>query len=60
MLYKKMGDFECKKGFEQDSQSLFCMSAIDIIIEILSFAYLTLAQHFLLYYVADIYFQLIL
>ena len=55
-----MGDFECKKGFEQDSQSLFCMSAIDILIEILSFAYLTLAQHFLLYYVAKIYFQLIL
>ena len=47
MLYKKMGDFECKKGF-------------DILIEILSFAYLTLAQHFLLYYVAKIYFQLIL
>lgn len=31
-----------------------CRSAIDMIIEILSFSYLTLAQYYLLYYVADI------
>lgn len=49
-----------KKALNRIVKAFFCMSAIDIIIEILSFAYLTLAQHFLLYYVAKIYFQLIL